>query len=137
MTDEVQNQAAPQGDAAQTAAPAVDQQAAAAVAVESAPPVQSPTPDSPTMTEAPQPIAAAAPSAPAVAEPGIQKAAGDDPVVEEVLNEPVVETAALDAVAGVEHAHSMVSNWLQRVEAGLHVPVDELRALKERLANWL
>lgn len=97
-----------------------------------APPVVPETP--PPLEPPPQPDAVAAPVVAAPAKPEEDAARS---IVNAALNEPVVETAALDAVAGVEHAHSMVSTWLQRVEAGLHVPLDELRALKARLEKWL
>ena len=130
MTDEVQNQAAPQGDPAQAPAPAVDQQAAAAVAPEPAPTVQ---PETPAAAVAPQPDAAAAPVVAA------QTPAPEVPPGETLIQkaEDEGEAGVLDTAAGVIHAHSMVSTWLQRVEAGLHVPLDELRALKARLEKWL
>lgn len=116
MTDEVQNQ---------TAAAAPDQ-VAADLSAQSAQVVgevaaSSETPTAPVGETSPQPDAAAAPVDAAQAEP---EADAEGPAV-------------TSPQFGVCHAHIMVSTWLQRAEAGLHVPLDELRALKERLANWL
>lgn len=120
MTDEVQNQ---------TAAAAPDQVAAAvdAAPTQAIPEVAtgSETPVAAVGETPPQPDAAAAPVDAAQAKPA------EDVEGADLTLEPHPSDAHLS------HAHLMVSTWLMRVEAGLHVPLDELRALKARLEKWL
>lgn len=128
MTNESQNQAPPEAPVAPEVA-----ESAPLAAPHTSDPVPPAAADPVPSNPSPQPDTPAAADADAQAKPE-EDAAGPTLTVDV---EHAVETAALDAAAGVVHAHGMVSTWLQRVEAGLHVPLDELRALKERLSKYL
>lgn len=134
MTDEVQNQSAAPANPVDSGVAPQPAQAAPEVAAGSQAPIDPASGIAPQGAGVPpQPDAAAAP---------VVAAQTPDPEVPpgETLTQKVEdagEEVVLDAAAGVTHAHSMVSTWLQRVEAGLHVPIDELRALKSRLEKWL
>lgn len=135
MTDELNPAvpAAPQGN--ETPASQAVGTASAEIPVSSVPAAAVPAavPQPPVTETPPQP------DAPAAQDPATQAQPEED-AQRETLKDEVEragEEVVLDAVAGVEHAHSMVSNWLQRAEAGLYVPIDELRALKDRLSSHL
>lgn len=125
--------AAPQGNEAQAGQAVGTASAEIPVPPVPAGPVQAAAPQPPVAETPPQPDAAAAPVVAAQA-PTPEVPPGET-LIEKAEDEG--EAVVLDTAAGVVHAHSMVSTWLQRVEAGLHVPLDELRALKARLEKWL
>lgn len=135
MTDELNPAvpAAPQGN--ETPASQAVGTASAEIPVSSVPAAAVPAavPQPPVTETPPQPDAAAAPVVAA------QTPAPEVPQGETLIQkaEDEGEAVVLDTAAGIIHAHGMVSTWLQRVEAGLHVPLDELRALKARLEKWL
>lgn len=134
MTDEVQTQSAAPTNPVDSGVAQQPAQATPEVAAGSQAPVDPASgaaPQSPGVP--PQPDAAAAPVVAAQA-PAPEVPAGET-LIQKAEDEG--EAVVLDTAAGVVHAHSMVSTWLQRVEAGLHVPLDELRALKARLEKWL